>query len=184
MTGVVGWVRRHHVGVLAVSLLVVTALLVGVLGIGTLVALASLTAPLDALADAVLPWAVAALLLAALALCLVAALAWALVRRLSLPKSQRAADLAARIERHNHWARSVGLSAFVAPPRPTTDDRIDDLTRRYVDGDLSEAEFERRVGSLVDDEDRDRMRGSRGTRVGREHDERRRGRERERARGR
>ncbi|WP_254543533.1 SHOCT domain-containing protein [Halomarina pelagica] len=166
MSRVVAWIRRHHVGVLAVSLFVVTVLLFGVLGLGTLVALASLTAPLDALVGAVLPWAVAALLLGALALGLIAALAWTFVRRLSLPKSQRAADLAARIERHNEWARSVGLSAVVAPPRPTTDDRIDDLKRRYVDGDLSEAEFERRVGSLVDGEHREGRRGHTGRKRG------------------
>ncbi|MFC6836342.1 hypothetical protein [Halomarina ordinaria] len=154
MLGVTTWVRRHLLGVLTLSLVVVTVLLFGVLGLGALVAVASSGASVSALLGAVLPWAAAAVLLTALAVGLFVGLLWTLVSRLSvprLPRSQRAADLLARVERHSGVARSVNASGFVAPPEPTPDERIGDLRRRYVDDDLTEDELERHLDAVLDD---------------------------------
>lgn len=83
-------------------------------------------------------------------------LVWALVRHASLPRSDRIATVAERVEREYPPLRMLGISDLLAPPEPTPAERSEralaDLRRQYVDGEISELEFERRVDQLVSTE--------------------------------
>jgi hypothetical protein len=63
-------------------------------------------------------------------------------------------------ERHHDGARMLGLSEYAAKVDTRTDterarDELDRLKERYVDGDLSEAEYERRLQAVLDGHDVD-----------------------------
>jgi len=73
----------------------------------------------------------------------------ALARRASVPKSQRVAGGLARLESVVPPLASLGLSDVFAPPEPTVEERHEALTRRYVEGELSEAEYERELQALL-----------------------------------
>ncbi|MDS0473590.1 SHOCT domain-containing protein [Natrinema sp. 1APR25-10V2] len=108
--------------------------------------------------------AVVTLLVAVLAVSSVGAL-WVFVRHASLPRSERVASAAERLEREYSPLRMLGLSEFLSPPEPSPEERADralaDLKERYVDGDITEAEFERRVDRLVANESIDEARAAR-----------------------
>ncbi|EMA07668.1 hypothetical protein C437_09498 [Haloarcula vallismortis ATCC 29715] len=80
------------------------------------------------------------------------ALVRALARRASVPKSQRVADGVGRLESVVPPLASLGLSDVFAPPEPTVEERHEALTRRYVEGDLSEAEYERELRALLSED--------------------------------
>ena len=92
-------------------------------------------------------------------------LTYALARNASLPRSERLAGLAARVEDEYGEVRVLGLSELLAPPEPTTAEReadaLDALKRRYVDGEITEGEFERKVDRLVANESVDEARADR-----------------------
>lgn len=69
-------------------------------------------------------------------------------RRASVPKSQRVAHALARAESVLPPLASLGLSETVAP---SVEDRHEELTRRYVEGEISEATYERELQSLFGD---------------------------------
>nr|WP_240940683.1 hypothetical protein [Haloarcula argentinensis] len=77
------------------------------------------------------------------------ALVRALARRASVPKSQRVAGRLDRLESVVPPLASLGLSDVFAPPEPTVEERHEALTRRYVEGELSEAEYERELRALL-----------------------------------
>ncbi|MFC6975527.1 hypothetical protein ACFQL1_14115 [Halomicroarcula sp. GCM10025709] len=74
----------------------------------------------------------------------------------SLPKSQRVADGLGRLERFVPPLSALGLADRFEPPEPTVEERREALTQRYVDGELSEAELEARLRTLLDEEDDER----------------------------
>ncbi|WP_440007348.1 SHOCT domain-containing protein [Halomicrococcus sp. SG-WS-1] len=164
-----GLLGDTKVKALVAGLVLSVVLLVGIAAFGLLAALSALGdsaggAPLlFVLLDAAAPYIVAGLLDAMVAGVLAVALAVTAVRRASLPRNDRLARLAETVERASPKARSVGLSDRVAP---TTEDRIDDLKQRYVEGDIGELEYERRLQELMDDEsvDADRVRRERSDR--------------------
>ena len=130
--------------------------LVGVSALGLLAALTALTSPayagtplVFALLDAAAPYVVALLLIGLFSGLSFVALAVAAVRQASMPRNDRLARLARKIERYYPQAREVGLSERV---EPTTEDRIDQLKERYVEGEIGELEYERRLQELMDDE--------------------------------
>lgn len=137
--------------------LVLSLVLLAVVGaLGLLAALsaigdaASAGTPLAfALLDAAAPYVVGFLLVGLVALALLAALTLTVVSRASMPRSDRLSRLVGRVERVHPELRSLGLSERV---EPTAEDRIGDLKRRYVEGEIDEAEFERRLRRLVDEE--------------------------------
>lgn len=92
-------------------------------------------------------------------------LVWALVRSASLPRSDRLASIADRLENEYPPLRIVGLSEFLEPPEPSAEERAEDalaaLKRQYVDGQITEAEFERKVDQLVANESIDEARAAR-----------------------
>lgn len=93
------------------------------------------------------------LLLAGLDVIFAVALARELTRMASLPKSQRVARVLRTIERILPPLSRLGLAARFEPPEPTIEERRQTLTKRYVDGELSEAELERELATLLDEDD-------------------------------
>jgi uncharacterized membrane protein len=71
-----------------------------------------------------------------------------LARRASLPKSQRVADGFARAESILPPLASLALSETFAP---SVEDRHEELTRRYVEGEISEDTYERELQTLLGD---------------------------------
>lgn len=90
------------------------------------------------------------LLLAGLDVVFSVALVRELARRASLPKSRRAADVLARAESLIPPLAAFGLSDRVAP---SFEDRHEELTRQYVEGEITEATYERELQTLLDDAD-------------------------------
>ena len=75
------------------------------------------------------------------------------VRRASLPESDRLAGLARFLEQVYPPLASLRLSDRLAPPAPSPEERAERelaaLQRRYVAGELTEAEFERQLERLA-----------------------------------
>jgi hypothetical protein len=151
-----GWVKRHLlvtslVGLfLSVSLLVA---LVGYLGVVTYAVLVSGGPIVGPLLELALPFFVGLAVLLTVATLSGVGLTVAVLRRLSFPRSERIHALVDRIEREYSPLDSVVFADFLAPPKPSADEQaaqaLADLKRRYVEGDLTEAEFERKVDRLV-----------------------------------
>ncbi len=135
-----------------VGLVVYTALLTGAPVVSTLVELA-------------LPTLLGLAVLTALFAVSLVGLLYVLVQNASLPRSERIAALAARAEKEYSPLRIVGLSDLLAPPEPSADERAEQalarLKQQYVDGDLSEEEFERKVDRLVSNDSIDEARAAR-----------------------
>ncbi len=139
--------RRHWL--LLAALLVATFLTVGVGTLGGGLALVTLieTGSVAASLSTLLPYAVATVLLG---LADVVLLVWTVVaalRRLSVPRDDRLVAAAERVE------RLPGLRSLDLAERfePTDEQRRAELRRQYIGGELTEAEFERRVREYVDD---------------------------------
>lgn len=105
-----------------------------------------------------------ALLLVLLAVSVVGLL-WVFVRNASLPRSERVASLVGRLEREYSPVGVVGVADLLAPPEPSADERAEralaDLKGQYVAGEITEAEFERKVDRLVVNESLDEARADR-----------------------
>lgn len=76
-----------------------------------------------------------------------------LARQASVPKSQRVAAGLASLESVFPPLASLGLSDVFEPPEPTVEERHEELTHRYVEGELSEAEYERELQALLGEAD-------------------------------
>ncbi|WP_254535517.1 SHOCT domain-containing protein [Halomarina litorea] len=157
---------------LVVGVVLVTCLLVAVVGIGAWTALLSIGAPFQEFLVNVLPWAVGAAVLGVVEFALLAGVAYLLVKRADLSVRGRGGRLhllAEQVEKHNTLARSLGLSSALEPSAERKrEDALDTLKRRYADGEVSDEEFERRLGRLLETDDvsearaqreRDRVRG-------------------------
>ncbi len=140
--------RRHWL--LFVALLVTTLLTVGVGTVGVGLALVSLlqTGSIVAGVSTLLPYAVGVVLLSTLDAVLLVWTVVAALRQLSLPRDDRLAAAAERAERTVPVLRSLELAERF---EPTDEQRRAELRRQYVDGEITEAEFERRVREYVDD---------------------------------
>jgi hypothetical protein len=129
--------------------------LVGIAGFGLLAALSALgTAPAGAslifvVLEAVAPYLVASALVGMLSVLLLVGVVVAAVRSASIPRNDRLAGLARTLERYSSEARRLGLSERL---EPTTGDRIEELKRRYVEGEITEWEYERRLQDLLSEE--------------------------------
>lgn len=151
--------RDNLLALSAIGLLVSCALLAVVFGYTALVAVSALAAgtPLvGVLVDvgvAIVP--VVGVLTVAAVLSAVG-LVWASIRRLARFRSRRLQVAFERIEAAYPPLARYGMSEAVAPPEPSAEERaeraLDALKRRYVAGEIDEAEFERRLDRLADDE--------------------------------
>jgi uncharacterized membrane protein len=130
--------------------------LVGVTALGAFAVLSALLDPaagtplLVGLLEAAAPFVAVVAMLGFVSLLLLVGLVVTAVRSASIPRSDRLARLARIVERHSSDARDLGLSEKL---EPTTEDRIDQLKRRYVEGELTELEYEQRLQDLMSDDD-------------------------------
>lgn len=91
------------------------------------------------------------LLLGGLTLVFAAALLSAFASRASLPRSQRVATVLHGLEAAVPPLRQLGLADRV---EPTPEERRTALEERYVNGELSERQFEAALADLLEEEDR------------------------------
>jgi len=141
-------------------------LAVSYLGLVVVAGLLSSAPLVDVLLDVAVPALLGIALLVTLLIASGVGFVWALVRSVSVPTSPRLASVVDRIERAYPPLESLGLSDRLAPPQPTPEERaeraLSELKRRYVDGEITDAEFERNLDRLVADESPDDPRTVRG----------------------
>lgn len=105
-----------------------------------------------------------AVLLVVFSLSLVGLL-WVLVQNASLPRSEGLGRLARRLERQYPPLRAIGLADLLTPPEPTAEEQAEqalaELKQQYVSGEISEAEFERKVDRLVANDSLDEAQAAR-----------------------
>ena len=97
-------------------------------------------------------WIAIGLVLGLLAVVFLAATVVSVLRNASVPRSDRLVTVVERLEREYPILRQFDASERV---EPTTEDRKRELREQYVEGELSEAEFEREMERLLDDDDSD-----------------------------
>lgn len=137
-------------GAATAALLAVVAALLGVAdAVSVLAGSTGAQNAVLAAVGALIEWFAAVLVFAVLSVALFAAAAVSALRRVSVPRDDRLAGFARRLERWVPPLRRFDAADRVAP---TTDDRREELTERYVDGDVTEAEFERELDGLLDEE--------------------------------
>lgn len=116
------------------------------------------------LLDIAVPVLVSVVFLVALLILSGISLLWIIVQNASIPRSERIATLLERVERKYPPLRILGLSDFLSPPKPSADERAEqalaELKQQYVDGEITEAEFERKVDRLVANESIDEVRAA------------------------
>lgn len=150
-----GLVDDSRLKALLGAFLVSLFLLVALVGFGFVAAVSALAGPtpgaplLVALLNAVAPYLVASALVGTLSFVLLVGLVVVGVRQASLPRDERLARVGRLVERHSSEAREVGLADRF---EPTTEDRIDELKQRYVEGEITELEYERRLQDLMSEE--------------------------------
>jgi hypothetical protein len=140
-------------------------LVVGYLGLVVYSGLVSGTPLVAVLLEIAVPTLVGVGVLIALFAVSGVGLVWTLVRNASLPRSERIAAIAGRLEHEYSPVGAVGVAELLAPPQPSADERaeraLSDLKRQYVDGEITEAEFERKVDRLVSNDSIDEVRAAR-----------------------
>lgn len=135
-------------------------LLVGAGLIGVLEGLSALSSGIPASEEFVLvamlgaaaEWVVTVLVLGLIAVIFLAATVVSVLRNASLPRGDWLVSIFEWLERQYPVFRRFDVSAKVAP---TTEDRKQELKEQYVSGEISEAEFERRLARLMDDTPRE-----------------------------
>ncbi|RKD98306.1 SHOCT domain-containing protein [Halopiger aswanensis] len=134
-----------------------TALLLGVGLLGVLDALSVLSGSVPrgeefillAMVGEAAEWIALGLGLGLLAALFLAATVVSVLRSASLPRSDRLVALVERLEREYPVLRQFDVAETV---EPTPEDRRQRLKEQYVDGEISEAEFERRMETAMDDD--------------------------------
>ncbi|ELZ16075.1 hypothetical protein C477_16315 [Haloterrigena salina JCM 13891] len=102
-----------------------------------------------AMLGAAAEWVVAAIVLGLIAVTFLVATVVSVLRTKSIPRSDRLASIVERLEREYPVLRQFDASERV---EPTTEDRRQQLKEQYVDGEITEAEFEREMQRLLDDD--------------------------------
>lgn len=94
-------------------------------------------------------WVVLTLVLGVIAMLCLAGTVVSVLRSASLPRDDRLVTGVEWLERRYPVLRTFDVSGKV---EPTTDDRKRQLKEQYVNGKITEAEFERRLAQLMDDQ--------------------------------
>lgn len=138
---------------------------IGYVGLVAYSALVTGTPIVELLLDIAVPFLVAVVVLVGLLAASGIGVLWALAARASRFRSDRAARIAEYLEREYPPLRVLGLSDLIAPPEPSAEERAEralaDLKRQYVEGSITEAEFERKVDRLIETESIDEARAVR-----------------------
>ncbi|WP_049923213.1 SHOCT domain-containing protein [Halopiger djelfimassiliensis] len=156
------WLWLSVLGVFLSGGLILVA--VGYLGLLVYSGLVSETPIVTLLLDIAIPVVVGIAVLVALLAVSCVGLLWVLVRNASLPRNDRIATIAERLEREYPPLRSVGLSELFTPPEPSAEEQAEralaELKQQYVDGEITEREFERKVDRLVANDSIDEARAA------------------------
>ena len=142
------WVKDNRLLLLFAAVVLTTF---GTVGVGIVGVVATLGALLGggAVVQTFATFLLGTFLLVGVDIVFAVALVRALARQASVPKSQRVAGGLGRLESIIPPLASLGLSDVFVPPEPTVEERHEALTRRYVEGELSEAEYERELQALL-----------------------------------
>lgn len=93
-------------------------------------------------------WVIAVIVLSLFAVLFLVATGVSILRNASIPRDDRLVSVLQWLERRYPPLRRFDVSERV---EPTTEDRRSELKEEYVSGEMSEAEFERRLAQLMDD---------------------------------
>lgn len=93
-------------------------------------------------------WVVIVLVLGFVAVVFLAATVVSVLRTASLPRDDRLVSVVEWVERRYPVLRRFDVTEKVSP---TTEDRRQQLKDQYVSGEISDAEFERKIEQLMDD---------------------------------
>ncbi|WP_247729176.1 SHOCT domain-containing protein [Halovivax limisalsi] len=107
-------------------------------------------------------WLVALSVFGVLAVIFLAATVVSVLRNTLLHRDDRLVTIVDRLEREYPALRQFDVASTV---EPTTEDRKAELKERYVDDEISEAEFEREMERLMDDSSTDHRSRSRTERT-------------------
>ena len=147
-----GWIRRHALGLLAAASAGLAVAIVGTLALAVVTALGAVVSGGSVLATA-LPFLLAAVALGAVELAVVVGLVYVGARRaasrVGIPTDERVARALGRLESRSATLADLGLAERFAPD---PEERRRELRRQYVDGEIDELEFERRMEQLLDDD--------------------------------
>jgi hypothetical protein len=148
----VNWVRNNRLLLLFAAVVLTT---LGAVGLGIVGVVATVGALLGggAVVQTFAVSLLGTLLLVGVDIVFSVALVRELARQASVPKSQRVAAGLAGLESVVPPLASLGLSDVFEPPEPTVEERHEELTSRYVEGELSEAEYERELQALLGEAD-------------------------------
>ena len=135
---------------------VTTVLLVGASLLGILEGLSAFSTRVPAneefilfeLLGAAAEWVVAVLTLGIVALMFLAATVVSVLRSASLPRNDRLVSIVERVERRYPLLRHFDVAEKV---KPTMEDRQQRLREQYVQGEISETEFEREMAQVMDE---------------------------------
>jgi len=157
--GLGDWTSDHLLATVALALLFGTVAVVSVLGVAGWLLLALLGVGAASTLGSLLPLFVLGVVVGApgTLLALVGAVVGLTSRASSAVRGERTQRLASYLERESTLARFVGVADLVErfddrDPEERADQRIDRLKQRYVDGELTEREFERRTRRVLDEE--------------------------------
>lgn len=147
----VSWVADNRLLLLFAALVLTTA---GAVGLGVVGVLATLSALVTggSILGPVAVTVLGPLLLLGLDVVFAVALLRELRRRATLPRHRGLARWLRRLETVLPPLSALGLADRFEPPQPTTEQRQAEVAGRYVDGDLSEAELERELETLLESE--------------------------------
>lgn len=95
-------------------------------------------------------WVVLSLVLGVVAVVFLVATVVSILRSASLPRDDRLVSIVEWLERRYPLLRHFDVTEKV---EPTTEDRRQQLKEQYVEGEISDAEFERKMEQLVDGTD-------------------------------
>ena len=93
-------------------------------------------------------WVVAVLALGIVATIFLIATVVSVLRNASLPRDDRLASIVERVEHRYPVLRHIDASQRL---KPTREDRKDQLREQYVQGEINEAEFERKMAQVMDE---------------------------------
>ncbi|MFH5801087.1 SHOCT domain-containing protein [Haladaptatus sp. CMAA 1911] len=90
---------------------------------------------------------------------------WTIAQNASLPRSTRLGKLVEHLERKYSPLGPTGLSDTLTPPEPSAEEQTEralaNLKQQYVNGDITEREFEQKVDRLVSNDSIDEVRARR-----------------------
>lgn len=138
---------------------------VGYLGLVVYIGMVSGTPIVESLLNIAVPTIITvAVLVAIFTLSSVGAL-WTIAQNASLPRSTRLGNLVEHLEHKYSPLQPIGLSDTLKPPEPSAEEQAEqalaNLKQQYVNGEITEREFEQKVDRLVSNDSINEVRARR-----------------------